>query len=328
MNRDLTIDVLRFIGISLIILAHVLGPGSLLFQIRSFDVPLMVFVSGLANSGKKMPDYGAYISKRLTRLIIPVWLFYTVYFIIEYICFKFGAESSFPGTKEIINTFLCVEGYGWIIRVFLLIMLVAPFISWLESKISDWLYGIIILTLIIIHAILFPIYDHMTLPRMIKRVIDLTLPYLLGYLPAYMIGIKMRKANIWQILVPGVLFLAAFAFSFYMNISVGAFDLESYKWPPQFPFICYGVGISCLLYSLKSPLALLTKVSSIVFIGQNTIWIYLWHILALAFVFKITDVWPLQYVIVFSFAIAVFFIQYSLVKNKPKHSFTRKFLVG
>lgn len=43
-QRDLYIDFLRFIGISLIILAHVEAPSGIT-QFRSFDVPLMVFSS-------------------------------------------------------------------------------------------------------------------------------------------------------------------------------------------------------------------------------------------------------------------------------------------
>ena len=50
-QRDLYIDFLRFIGISLIILAHVEAPSGIT-QFRSFDVPLMVFVSGLSFSTK------------------------------------------------------------------------------------------------------------------------------------------------------------------------------------------------------------------------------------------------------------------------------------
>jgi fucose 4-O-acetylase-like acetyltransferase len=53
-NRDLRIDILRVAGLLLIILAHV-SPPFLLFQFRTFDVPLMVFVSGLSYlaAGKK-----------------------------------------------------------------------------------------------------------------------------------------------------------------------------------------------------------------------------------------------------------------------------------
>ena len=49
-SRDFTIDMLRFVGVSLILLAHIVPPDGL-FQLRSFDVPLMIFVSGLSYSG-------------------------------------------------------------------------------------------------------------------------------------------------------------------------------------------------------------------------------------------------------------------------------------
>lgn len=57
-QRDLHIDFLRFIGISLIILAHVEAPSGIT-QFRCFDVPLMVFVSGLSfRIQKEGGDFG------------------------------------------------------------------------------------------------------------------------------------------------------------------------------------------------------------------------------------------------------------------------------
>ncbi|SFK21637.1 hypothetical protein SAMN04488079_106193 [Methylophaga sulfidovorans] len=54
--RDHRIDLLRFIGLSMIIFAHV-GPPSILFQLRNFDVPLMVLISGMSYcSGLMIPD--------------------------------------------------------------------------------------------------------------------------------------------------------------------------------------------------------------------------------------------------------------------------------
>lgn len=133
-NRSLDIDALRFIGISLIILAHVLGSDSLLFQIRSFDVPLMVFVSGLCSADKEIPDYGKYIGHRFLRLWIPVCLFYSVYFLVLFILSRWNTGFTFPSFRELVRTFCCLEGYGWIIRVFFLIALVAPVLIRFEKK--------------------------------------------------------------------------------------------------------------------------------------------------------------------------------------------------
>lgn len=46
-RRDVTIDLLRFIALTCIIIAHI-NPSPLLFQLRNFDVPLMVFLSGVS----------------------------------------------------------------------------------------------------------------------------------------------------------------------------------------------------------------------------------------------------------------------------------------
>lgn len=51
--RDVEVDVLRSIGILLIILAHIKAP-LVPTVIRCFDVPLMVFVSGLCYSGRTL----------------------------------------------------------------------------------------------------------------------------------------------------------------------------------------------------------------------------------------------------------------------------------
>ena len=77
-GRDLTIDFLRFVGLSLIIIAHVQAPYKLT-QIRCFDVPMMLFISGLTSSGRSAGNYLEYIVKRTKRLILPVWIFLFFY---------------------------------------------------------------------------------------------------------------------------------------------------------------------------------------------------------------------------------------------------------
>lgn len=77
-GRDNSIDILRFIGLMLLVLAHV-GPPNWLMQLRSFDVPLMVFVSGLTAARKEYTSYKGFILKRFKRLVLPVWIFLSIY---------------------------------------------------------------------------------------------------------------------------------------------------------------------------------------------------------------------------------------------------------
>ena len=77
--RDRRVDILRFIGLAMIILAHV-SPPPFLFQLRNFDVPLMVLLSAISYglSYKPTETYPMYFWKRIKRLVFPVWLFLTL----------------------------------------------------------------------------------------------------------------------------------------------------------------------------------------------------------------------------------------------------------
>ena len=325
-ERIREIDAMRFIGISLIILAHILGPGSLLFQIRSFDVPLMLFVSGLVSARRPVNDYGKYIGHRFLRLMVPVWLFYTLYFLILYLGSRSGL-CSFPSWQEIGRTYLCLDGYGWIIRIFLLVMLVSPLLVSLEQAVKNpALYLAIMTGFILLTALLVPVFKGRD-GWLVKDLWEGCFLSLLGYIPAFMAGLRMKTAATRERVLFAVVFTAA---SLVIFLIPGIpFDLEYFKRPPQFPYITYGIAVSCLIWLCQPLLRLLSRVRPLLFIGRNTIWIYLWHVLALAFVFMITDNWVLQYVIVYLTAVVLFLPQYFLAQRARKEgSSFAQYLIG
>lgn len=79
-RRDTTIAVMRAIGLMLIILAHV-SPPNILFQLRTFDVPMMLFVSGMSYfiAAKKNVSLVPYVISRFKRLVLPAWIFITIF---------------------------------------------------------------------------------------------------------------------------------------------------------------------------------------------------------------------------------------------------------
>lgn len=98
-TRDNRIDLLRFIGLAMIILAHV-SPPDIVFQGRNFDVPLMVIVAGLSfQVSYRYESYISYLWKRIKRLLFPVWLFLSIVF--SYSC----DWISDPGTQDTDNCF-------------------------------------------------------------------------------------------------------------------------------------------------------------------------------------------------------------------------------
>lgn len=121
--RDEKIDIMRFVGLAMVILAHI-GAPPLIWQLRNFDVPLMVLVSGLSfgfcATGQ---SYAAYVWKRIKRLVFPVWIFLTAYFLLIYTT---GYPIQLSNAESIPRSYVLLSGYSWIIRVFVLVALVAP----------------------------------------------------------------------------------------------------------------------------------------------------------------------------------------------------------
>ena len=72
-KRLLNIDILNFIGIICIIIAHT-NPPKILFQIRNFDVILMCIISIFLffNSNKK-EKYISYIKKDINKKVLNVF---------------------------------------------------------------------------------------------------------------------------------------------------------------------------------------------------------------------------------------------------------------
>lgn len=78
-DRDEYVDFLRSLGLLLLIIAHTRAP-QWLTNIRTFDVPLMVFISALCYKSLR-GDYLAYCLKRFKRIYIPVFIFLNLFFI-------------------------------------------------------------------------------------------------------------------------------------------------------------------------------------------------------------------------------------------------------
>ncbi|VED48541.1 Acyltransferase family [Raoultella terrigena] len=136
MQRNIIIDAMRVLGLLLIILAHV-QPPSFIFQLRTFDVPMMIFVSGMAYyySGKSNIKLWQYSLSRFKRLVFPVWIFLVFFFLSIFIFEPVGFVDLFT-LKTIISTFLLGGfGYVWIIKVFLIIAICSPiFVRFIKYK--------------------------------------------------------------------------------------------------------------------------------------------------------------------------------------------------
>lgn len=317
MERDFNIDFLRAVGLCLIILAHVSCPQTL-FGLRTFDVPLMCFVSGLAYSGRSLPSPMLFYSKRILRLLVPVYIFLVFYFM------AVALMGRLPDLQTILRTFLLLDGIGyvWIIRVFLLQMIIMPFMQILQRKMNCGWSGRRICFLMMAFAGYEYFYQQTIyiMPRWLGPIVY----YALGYGFIFFVGYNMNATRIKHIFA----LLFVWVFTAVMISYKVRFDPQSFKYPPHGLFIAYGVACSISLFLLLRSFPSLASIvifcpasrKIVEYISRRTIWIYLWHIPMLDIVFYANiQSWMIRWAVVSSGACLLVFLQVRIVKLIAYH---------
>jgi hypothetical protein len=330
---------MRFIGISLIILAHVNLPAWL-WQIGSFEVVLMVVTSALAFAQfPKLESYKTYLVKRTKRLVFPMWLFLSFYFFLEFVLVQLGIAEP-PTLRVILGSYFLLDGIGfvWIIRVFFLVSLAGPFIIKLDRKIrSNYVYLLIWLVLYLIYELLL----FLTLPQNLffEKILSEFVYYGIGFTLVWSLGIRIPHLSKKQCCLLAAIFLSIFvALTISYSVKSGTIVYISLlKFPPIYPpsinYLSYGMGMSMLVYltvdkALKN-LSIIDNLERmkhlILFISQNTMWVYLWHIplVRMFGMIKEKQHFLIEYFVVYSVAVMIAFIQVSFV-NKILFSAIKK----
>lgn len=328
--RDPYIDILRFIGLSLIILAHV-TPPYVLGQLRSFDVPLMMFVSGLTASGKDIPNYWDYVWRRTKRLIIPVWLFLAVYLTVFYFTQSLFLPEQYLTGRMIWRSFLLLDesiGYVWIIRVFLLVMFITPLWVKLDSKFKNkWTFVLFVVGVFVANELIHALSQQIK-NEVISVAIKDYLVYTIAYSIPFILGLRIRRCSRQDALAISVtIMVLCMAGLAHMFINKGLDISNSYKFPPRSYYILYGSAVSLLLWITRSFWIKILNFKIFLWVGQNTIWIYLWHMPVVLFANHFLDIWAIKYVLVYLTAVIVFLLQYKLVV-KSKRKLANLYLIG
>lgn len=317
--RDERIDFLRFIGLSMIILAHVDPPG-VIFQMRNFDVPLMVIVAGLSfRESYKDEPYLSYLWSRAKRLILPVWLFLSIYFLV---ILKTGYPISTLSTKEIVSSYLLLDdigiGYVWIIRIFLLVATVSPFIySYCRHQSSHQKYLFTITIIYLAYELILTISKPF-LNSPLDYVFEKTILYLIPYSVVFSIGLRLPDLRRNQLLIIGSVAFAIFIYwtGVHWLLSRKFVHTQYFKYPPQSYYLSYAIFIAVVVWaSSERIIKIFRKLyvwSAILFIGQNSMWIYLLHIPLIKIIIL---PFYLKYPLVFSCAAILTFLQVKFVNK-------------
>ena len=291
--RNDQIDFLRFIGLSLIIFAHV-SPPQALFQLRNFDVLLMVLVSALSflASFKPIINYPHYIWSRCKRLIAPVWIFLTLYFISLFVIAPTSADLS---PKTIISSYALLDGIGyvWIIRVFMLVALAAPFIYACHAKInSNTKYLTILFLIYTAYEICLFYTSDFIHDGMMKHMADI-IYYIIPYSLLFAYGLRMPQISTRHhiaILITSLLIFCLMAGYFCYTTGGGTImQTQNYKYPPSLYYLSFALVGCQFTWLVKNKvwdiIRLLPPIKKLIlFIAQNSLWIYLWHIPFIKFI--------------------------------------------
>lgn len=273
-ERNNKIDWMRTLGTLLVILAHMEIP-SLLSELRTFDVVMLVMISGysfaVSYSCNPKP-LRTYLLKRFNKLIIPVWIMITVLFAGSFVACNIVGRTQLYSIYTVGQSYIFGDGIGyiWIAKVYFMIAAVSYALYRLVSFIKS---DAVFLTAISVYVVAY----QMLMLTSIKTIYAFSeyVFYLLAYSTIAMIGMRcfinkefIQKAAIYSVIV----FVVLQCICIMKNIG---FAPGEYKFPPEIYYLFYGLAVGFVLYIVIPDV----KVEWNKWFSSNSYTIYLFHVL-------------------------------------------------
>ncbi len=302
-GRDPSIDVLRWLALTCIVIAHVDTPSTLLFQLRNFDVPMMVFLSAVCFHPSGV--YGAYLLKRLKRLVLPAWLFLVVYFPLM----RLFAGWNPPASEVLLYFSLLTNQYLWIVRIFLLMAVLAPLLSWVVGRSGRWFWLVFVVGIALNEWLAHLSRDYY------YQVVVMTLSYALVFV--YGVYVSRLKGRVGLTLMATLWLLLYAVWALWFFVHTGAYrPTQAFKYPPRLYYLSYALGVVSLLWLGRGWLTRLVgglRIAPFVcYVGSHTFWIYLWHVLILSLMHGRANA-TVRFLVIYVVAIVLSYLQTRLV---------------
>lgn len=288
LERNLNYDLMRLIGVLIIIVAHS-SPPDWLFQLRNFGTPLLIVGSALTYAliyAHKTIDIKVFYTKRLSKLIIPAWIFLTFFFLFFLLVFRLlDKDYPFPLGKIIGSyTFMGGIGFVWILKIYIILALFTPIAVYINrhATTNSRYFGLLALGYLgyeLTVAFIDP-YLQGRLGKILESVIFTAVPYALLYLYGFRLARLEYKHVVLVSLVSLLIFSGLFT---YKLLETGApVPTQDFKYPPTLYYLSYAffalnaVYLLCVKIRLQGP----RQRSLVSWLSSNSLWIYLWHIMA------------------------------------------------
>ena len=198
------------------------------------------------------------------------------YYGVIFLIFLLRGKLDTFSVDGMVRTFALQTGwYVWVMRVFLITALVAPFIRNLNEIINKWWIVLLGAAILIAYE-----FVHVDNDGSVGYYLTMTIPYIV----IFTMGMIIKEFNTRQQLCMVVILLVVFiAFGYEITSEKGAFMCtNNYKCPPLLYFSTFGLGCSMVFWILKDYIYSLTRTLRIdkllTFIGSHTMWFYLLHI--------------------------------------------------
>lgn len=318
-KRLIYIDYLKFLGLLLVILAHVDCP-LILAQIRSFDVSLLVLLSGYLASKSYKKGHAGYYKKRILRLAIPAWIFLIFFFAVQTVAY------TTPTFWDIVMAVTFqrdanMVGMLWVIWVYLVCAFLVPLIAKIGYNRRSVLA---IFSLYMLFETLC-CCTHIESSRLLYVTVLTVIPWgAVTYLGFYYD--KISLVDKFFLIIGSMVVFALLAVI--LALSSGSFVMTNeYKYPARAYYLCFALPIVVMLMEVFRSLKL--KENRVIkFISGSSLWIYLWHILALYVVKSFItndDLWLLQYLAIIVISVVITYIQ-NIIVEKLMEIYNMKFL--
>lgn len=286
--RRLDLDVLRLVGILVIMLAHA-DPPRWLFQLRNFGTPLLIVASALTHAhlfAHRPLHVEAFLRKRLLRLILPAWVFLTFLFL-TFAAFSLLTDTAYPfSIKAIAGSYLLYEGIGyvWIFRIYLVLALFTPIgLCLVQAVPRKRHYFALLIGCYALYEVAMAVW-HPAGPgheqSAVDRLILANIPY--GLLFFY--GLRLGELRARTVLIASaVVFVGFLAMAWGKAGAAGGFvDTQHFKYPPRLYYLAYAfVATNLLVLACRHLTSRHLPRGAIVWLSTHSLWVYLWHIFAL-----------------------------------------------
>jgi len=308
-KRDIRVDALRAVCILLIILAHtgLKGADDTLFQLRTFDVPGMAICLGMSCELSSGGDRGYlnYVGRRFMRLIVPMWIFLTIYFAVYGTVVWINGESFFGGGRgafeKVLWSYIPMSGIGyvWIIRIYFMISLMIPVLMCVKKIRGIFPRLIYLFLLFIMQNCLCRYCD--TLEGTARTLFSSLVVMTIGYAIMALCGMWMVRQTVGDNVLMALMGVA-FYVSYALVGGMGFLDMQNNKYPPNAYFLGYGLFIGAVIFIVSG--MVLTGTDGVParttrWLSVHSMGLYYVHIVLLIFADRLmpdSGQWPVKYV--------------------------------